>query len=84
MNISIGGFDLSAADFRNSKMGLIGFTILILVVTAIWTLLTGAAGWLRGVATVMALLAVILSGALLISGLANLLVRLCLHVKWHH
>lgn len=84
MNISVGGFDLSSADFANSQMGLIGFIILIMVVTAGWTLIDGATGWLRGVAVVMTLLTVVLTCSLLISLVTNFFVRIVLHVKWHH
>ena len=33
LNISIGGFDLSAADFANSRIGLIGFVIVVVALT---------------------------------------------------
>lgn len=84
MNISVGGFDLSRADFSNSKMGLIGFVLLILAVTAGWTIISGATAWLQAVANGMTLLAIILTCSLIVSIITNFFVRIVLHIKWHH
>ena len=83
INISVGGFDLSSADFANSQIGLIGFTTIITIVTVVLTVLQTASGWIKGVAAVMLVLSVILTFSLLVSLLANLLVKLFLQVKWH-
>lgn len=83
LNLSIGGFDLSAADFANSRIGLIGFITIVVVLTVGLTLFNAASGFLRLLTAAIILLAVVLGYALLISLLTNLLVRLALQIKEH-
>lgn len=83
MNISVGGFDLSSADFANSQVGLIGFASVLAAITVVLTLFQSATGWLTGIAAVMVVVSVVLTFSLIVSVLANLLVRLVLQVKWH-
>jgi len=83
LNISIGGFDLSAADFANSRIGLIGFVTVIVVVTVFLTMGNIATGYLRVITTAVILLALILGYALLVSLLTNLVVRLAFQIKVH-
>ncbi|MFC6206503.1 hypothetical protein [Levilactobacillus tongjiangensis] len=83
LNISIGGFDLSAADFANSRIGLIGFVGIITAVTVILTMLNLADGYLKVVAAAITLLALVLGYSLFVSFLTNLLVRLGLQIKDH-
>lgn len=83
INISVGGFDLSQADFANSKTGLIGFTAVITAITVVLTLFQAASGWLKGIAAIILILSVVLTFSLVVSVLANLLVRLFLQIKWH-
>jgi len=83
LNLSIGGFDLSAADFANSRIGLIGFVTIIVILTVGLTLLNVASGFLTFLTGAIILLALVLGYALLISLLTNLLVRLALQIKDH-
>lgn len=83
LNISIGGFDLSAADFANSRIGLIGFISIIAAITILLTLGNIAATYLRVMTAAIILLALILGYALLVSLLTNLVVRLAFHIKEH-
>lgn len=83
MNISIGGFDLSSADFANSQTGLIGFTTVVVAITVILTMAGAATGWLSGIAALMLVISVVLTFSLIVSVIANLLVRLFLQIKWH-
>jgi len=83
LNVSIGGFDLSAADFANSRIGLIGFIIVIVTLTVLLTMGNIAAGYLRVITAAVILLALILGYALLISLLTNLVVRLAFQIKEH-
>lgn len=83
LNISIGGFDLSAADFANSRIGLIGFVTVFVVITVILTMGNIATGYLRVITAAVILLALILGYALLVSLLTNLVVRLAFQIKIH-
>ncbi|AKP64662.1 hypothetical protein FC99_GL002603 [Levilactobacillus koreensis JCM 16448] len=83
LNISIGGFDLSTADFANSRIGLIGFVVIITAITVLLTMGNLASGFLKFITAAIILLAVVLSYALLVSLLTNLLVRLGLQIKEH-
>ena len=83
LNISVGGFDLSTADFANSRIGFIGFVTLITILTVGLTMLNHVAAFLKIVTAAMILLAVVLSYALLVSLITNLLVRLALQIKDH-
>lgn len=83
VNISVGGFDLSSADFANSKIGLLGFAAVMAAITVILTLVNFATGWVTGIAAIMLVLCVVLTFSLIVSVLANLLVKLFLQIKWH-
>jgi len=83
LNISVGGFDLSTADFANSRIGFIGFVTLVTILTVGLTMLNHVAAFLKIVTAAMILLAVVLSYALLVSLITNLLVRLALQIKDH-
>lgn len=83
LNISIGGFDLSTADFANSRIGLIGFIVINVVITVLLSLFNLASGFLTVITAGIILLAVILSYSLLVSLVTNLLVRLALQIKYH-
>lgn len=83
LNLSIGGFDLSAADFANSRIGLIGFITIIVLLTIGLTVFNLASGFLTFLTGAIILLAVVLSYALIISLFTNLLVRLALQIKDH-
>jgi len=83
LNLSIGGFDLSTADFANSRIGLIGFLTIIVVVTVGLTMFNMASGFLTFITGAIILLALVLGYALLISLFTNLLVRLALQIKDH-
>lgn len=83
INISVGGFDLSAADLSNSRLGLIGFILTLVLITVVVTWFNWANGWLRIVATIMVPFSVILTFSLLASLLTNLVVKICLQIKLH-
>ena len=83
LNISIGGFDLSTAHFANSRIGLIGFVIIMTAITVLLTMGNLASGFLKFITAAIILLAVVLSYALLVSLFTNLLVRLGLQIKEH-
>lgn len=83
LNISIGGFDLSAADFANSRIGLIGFVTVVVVITVLLTMGNIASGYLRVITAAVILLALILGYALLVSLFTNLVVRLAFQIKEH-
>lgn len=83
LNISIGGFDLSTADFANSRIGLIGFVTIVVALTVFLTMFNVASGFLQVVTAAIILLAVVLGYALVISILTNFVVRLAFQIKEH-
>lgn len=78
LNISIGGFDLSNADFANSKIGVISFIMAVTAITVLLTMANAATGYLRVITALAIWLILILGYALVISLLTNLTVRLIL------
>lgn len=75
INICIGGFDLSPADMNNSAMGLISFTILVVVISVIVALTGFSTGFVAGLQSFFLPIDLAMLFALLISGLINLIIR---------
>ncbi|MBS0956815.1 hypothetical protein [Lactiplantibacillus plantarum] len=80
INIVIGGFDLSSADYRNSSMGLYTAIILIVIIASLLTI-AGFTGWLTTLLLWFGTLSVILSYSLVLSIIIMLVVLALNHLK---
>lgn len=81
LSISIGGFDLSQADLKNSWQGLISFVLLIILLTLIFTFIGLSTWWLKVISQFGIIILIVLGYSLAISLVAHGLVRLAYYIK---
>ncbi|WP_137597574.1 hypothetical protein [Paucilactobacillus kaifaensis] len=79
INICLGGFDLSQADLKNSALGLISLTIFIVLVAALFSLLSWSTALINVIQSLMIPFITAMLFALLIAIITNLVLRIIGH-----
>lgn len=84
VNISIGGYDLSAADLQNSRQGLIALAIIVLIVSFVASLLADYRTILSKLFQIMRPFAMVLVFAIIVNLILWVMMRLCVHLtgRW--
>lgn len=76
INICLGGFDLSQADLKNSALGLISLTTFIILVAALFSLISWSAALISTLQAIMVPFITAMLFALLIAIITNLVLRI--------